>query len=103
MPLTDVNESSIPAAAEPLRIISTRIEASANAAQIFAQHRVALEILEGEVATEIVLSTRHSIANAWSAPAFARTDGSHVRRARRTWLPGFEAGEISKGTISEEA
>ncbi len=71
------------AAAEPLRVISASIDASANAARIFAQHRAALEILEGEVATDILLYTRHSIANACTAPASSRTAGSHLRRAGR--------------------
>ena len=52
--------------------------ASASAAQICTQHRVALDLREGEIAMDKVLSNRHPIANACTAPASSCTDGSHI-------------------------
>ena len=93
------------AAADPPRISNTIIGASANAARIFARRRVAFEVLEGEVATEIGLSTGHSIANTCTAPACSCTHGWKPRLSRRTTeiLRTQRPGKFRKGRLLKKA
>ena len=71
------------AAADPLRV-SIRSDAERKRSANLARHRVAFGIREGDIAMDKVLSTRHSIANACTAPACSCTYGwKHLCRAGR--------------------
>jgi hypothetical protein len=102
VPTMDCEKSCLSAAAEPL-IGSNMIRGgSASAAQIWTQHRIALETDEGEVAMNKSSQNGHSLANACTIPRLSAWSGATSSHTTTVLLAQLRTREIPKGTILEK-